>query len=90
MMTKRKREGESDELPSYAPVLEELATPVTQSVDDQEELGPSGQAAHEDRSRYTVENAEADTSATKEGEFGPFWALLAHAGYTVWGAGPLE
>ena len=89
-MTKRKREEESDELPSYALVLEELATPVAQSVGDQEELGPVGQATHEDRSWYTVENAEADTSAAKEGEFGPFWALLAHAGYTVWGVGPLE
>ena len=41
-MTKRKREEESDELPSYALVLEELATPVAQSVGDQEELGPVG------------------------------------------------
>ena len=89
-MTKRKREEESDDLPLYAPVVEGLATPVAQSVGDQEELVPVGQAAHEDRSRDTTEDAEADTSAAKGGEFGPFWALLAHAGYTVWGADPLE
>ena len=89
-MTKRKREKESDELPLHAPVLEELATPVAQSVGDQEGLGPVGQAAHEDRSQHLVEDGEADTSAAREGAFGPFWPLLAHAGYTVWGAGPLD
>ena len=88
-MTKRKREEESDELPSNAQAPGGSDNPLAQSADDQEELVPVGQTASEGRSRDTTEYPEADTSAAKEGEFGPFWALLAHAGYTVWGVGPL-
>ena len=32
--------------------------------------------------RDEVDNAA--TSAAKEGEYGPFWALLANAGYVIW------
>ena len=41
-------------------------------------------------SSYVADNPSWDdgatetTSAALEGDFGPFWALLARAGYTVW------
>ena len=37
-----------------------------------------------DTSHNYDEVADAATSAAKEGEYGPLWALLAHAGYTIW------
>ena len=43
-----------------------------------------GQPAYVGESGHSDEVALDDTSTAREGRFGPFWALLAQAGYTVW------
>lgn len=83
-MTKRKWEEESEVLQPNAPVAEGLAIPASQFVGDQEELVPVGQVIPEERSQDTTEDPESATSAAKRGELGPFWELLAQAGYTIW------
>ena len=45
---------------------------------------PVGQPAYVGEPGHSAEVALDDTSAAKEGRFGPFWALLARAGYTIW------
>ena len=40
-----------------------------------------------DTSQAVDDVADTATAAAKEGEYGPFWALLAHAGYTIWNQG---
>ena len=41
-------------------------------------------AVQGDTSQAADDVADAATSTAKEGEYGPFWSLLAHAGYTIW------
>lgn len=78
-MTKRKWEiTEPLESPSNA------AVPSQHPLVCQEVSPPVGLSAHMDAPLRSSEVATCATSAVEEGAYGPFWVLLAQAGYTVW------
>lgn len=84
-MTKRKW-AEIDQLES--PPTEEALTCPSSPI---QQLGVGHQSsvtvvhsAYVAEPKPSADVASDDTSAALEGKFGPFWALLASAGYTVW------
>lgn len=78
-MTKRKREA-----PELLESPTSPAVPNQQPSACQEASLPTGQSTYVDVPLIPSEVATDATSAAEEGAYGPFWALLAQAGYTVW------
>ena len=84
-MTKRKWERiEQLESPMADDGLNIPFSPTQQTGASPHGSIPVGHLAYVGEPEHSDEVALDDTSATKEGRFSPFWALLARAGYMVW------
>ena len=84
-MAKRKRsENELTEPPSGNEGVSSAAASEEKSAVNKEGLIPIGKPFHVDKTPTSEELAPADVAVEEELGYGPFWALLVRAGYTLW------
>lgn len=60
------------------------ASLVEQTAANQADATPVAVTVHVDEGPLTEELASTESVAEGDLGYGPFWDLLAHAGYTVW------